>query len=120
MTNSLELLRLADSLDRQGFYRLAQEAEESAQEQAASQQESKENTSDFYGLTGNTAELYSAYNYLRQLVNLGFKSQYFQQIIVKNAKKIESVIENSRNKNIYDVIYQYKCKVHLLKNSKGN
>jgi hypothetical protein len=81
MTNSLELLRLADSLDRQGFYRLAQEAEESAQEQAASQQESKENTSDFYGLTGNTAELYSAYNYLRQLVNLGFKSQYFQQII---------------------------------------
>lgn len=81
MTNSLELLRLADTLDRQGFYKLAQEAEESAQEQAASQQESKENTSDFYGMTGNTAELYSAYNYLRQLVNLGFKSQYFQQII---------------------------------------
>lgn len=81
MTNSLELLRLADSLDRQGFYRLAQEAEESAQEQAASQQELQENTSNFYGMTGNTAELYSAYNYLRQLVNLGFKSQYFQQII---------------------------------------
>ena len=81
MTNSLELLRLADTLDRQGFYRLAQEAEESAQEQAASQQESQQNTSNFYGMAGNTAELYSAYNYLRQLINLGLNSQYFQQII---------------------------------------
>lgn len=81
MTNSLELIRLADTLDRQGFYRLAQEAEESAQEQAASQQELQQNTSNFYGMTGNTAELYSAYNFLRQLINLGFNSQYFQQII---------------------------------------
>lgn len=81
MTNSLEMLKLADTLDRQGFYRLAQEAEESAQEQAASQQELQQNSSNFYGMTGNTAELYSAYNFLRQLINLGLNSQYFQQII---------------------------------------
>jgi hypothetical protein len=76
MTNSLELLRLADSLDRQGFYKLAQEAE-----QAAQQQEYQENASDVYGMAGDTAELYSAYNFMRQLVGLGLNSQYFQQII---------------------------------------
>jgi hypothetical protein len=76
MTNSLELLRLADSLDRQGFYKLAQEAEEAAQ-----QQENQENSSDVYGTAGNTAELYSAYNFMRQLVGLGLNSQYFQQLI---------------------------------------
>jgi len=76
MTNSIELLRLADSLDRQGFYKLAQEAE-----QAAQQQEYQENASDVYGMAGDTAELYSAYNFMRQLVGLGLNSQYFQQII---------------------------------------
>jgi UPF0716 family protein affecting phage T7 exclusion len=81
MTNSLELLKLADSLDRQGFYKLAQEAEESAQEQAASQQELQENTSNFYGMVGNVAEIYNAYNFLVQLKNLIAKSGLVQQLI---------------------------------------
>ena len=82
MTNSLELLRLADSLDRQGFYRLAQEAEESAQEQAASQQESKENTSGFYGMAGNAAEIYSAYNFFIQLGSRIVKYPQIQQLFL--------------------------------------
>lgn len=83
MTNSLELLRLANSLDRQGFYRLAQEAEESAQEQAASQQELQQNTSNFYGMTGNIAEIYSAFNFIRQLGSIIVKSPQIQQLALQ-------------------------------------
>jgi hypothetical protein len=93
MTNSLELLRLADSLDRQGFYRLAQEAEESAQEQAASQQESKENTSGFYGMAGNAAEIYSAYNFFIQLGSRIVKYPQIQQLFLTGKlKSIDAMI----------------------------
>jgi hypothetical protein len=84
MTNSLELLRLADSLDRQGFYKLAQEAEEAAQ-----QQELQENTSTFYGMAGNVAELYSAYNDLAQLGSIIYKSPQIQQLLL--TRKLNSI-----------------------------
>jgi hypothetical protein len=89
MTNSLELLRLADSFDQQGFYRLAQEAEDAAQQQ----QELQENTSNFYGMIGNAAEIYSAFNFLRQLKNLIAKSGIVQQLIsAGRIKTIDSLI----------------------------
>jgi hypothetical protein len=88
MTNSLELLRLADSLDRQGFYKLAQEAE-----QAAQQQELKENTSTFYGMAGNAAQIYSAYNDLAQLGSIIYKSPKIQQLLLTGKlKSIDAMI----------------------------
>jgi hypothetical protein len=87
MTNFLELLRLADSLDRQGFYKLAQEAE-----QAAQQQELQENTSTFYGMTGNTAELYSAFNYLQQLKNIFVRPQIRQLFLAGKLNSIDAMI----------------------------
>jgi hypothetical protein len=87
MTNSLELLRLADSLDRQGFYKLAQEAE-----QAAQGQELQENTSTFYGMTGNTAELYSAFNYLQQLKNIFVRPQIRQLFLAGKLNSIDAMI----------------------------
>ncbi len=95
MTNSLELLKLADSLDRQGFYKLAQEAEESAQEQAASQQELQENTSNFYGMAGNVFEYYRAYIYILQIKNLIKNSDILQKLI-QGATKISTIDDLNR------------------------
>jgi hypothetical protein len=87
MTNSLELLRLADSLDRQGFYKLAQEAE-----QAAQQQELQENSSDVYGMAGNAAELYSAFNYLQQLESIFVRPQIRQLFLAGKLNSIDAMI----------------------------
>jgi hypothetical protein len=87
MTSSLELLRLADSLDRQGFYKLAQEAE-----QAAQQQELQENTSDVYGMAGNAAELYSAFNYLQQLESIFVRPQIRQLFLAGKLNSIDAMI----------------------------
>jgi hypothetical protein len=87
MTNSLELLRLADSLDRQGFYKLAQEAE-----QAAQQQELQENSSDVYGMAGNATELYSAFNYLQQLESIFVRPQIRQLFLAGKLNSIDAMI----------------------------
>jgi len=90
MTNSIELLRLADSLDRQGFYKLAQEAEEAAQ-----QQELKENTSTFYGMAGNAFEYYRAYIFILQVKNLIKNSDILQKLI-QGVSKISTIDELNR------------------------
>jgi hypothetical protein len=113
MTNSLELLRLADSLDRQGFYRLAQEAEESAQEQAASQQELQENTSNFYGMTGNVFEYYRAYIYILQIKNLIKNSDILQKLIqgvtkINTIDQLNRILMQSGNSSAAQLLNRFK------------
>jgi hypothetical protein len=69
------------------LYRLAQQAE-----QIANQQEYQENASTVYGFLGDATELYSAFNYLQQLEKIFLRPQIRQLFLAGKFNSIDAMI----------------------------